>query len=198
MNTSSIEKAEPEIITNWRRFSMGLWQIPEGDIAAAYSADIMPKIRVFNHDGRMYTNGGCAFSRWVHARAYCYPLIHPEDYQGPEEVPYSHEGQTVRFAGSTYRLGPKLDFVASDPTISEWRDLTRKLYAYGGIFASECTYAQFMEQRFDPQSTNGVEARALELAECQNRQMPVSQSEMIALLDGPAITDERQQSTLAL
>ena len=44
---------------HWRRFSSGLWRVPEGDIAAAYCADTFPKIKVFTHEGRLFTNCGC-------------------------------------------------------------------------------------------------------------------------------------------
>jgi len=33
-----------------------------------------------------------------------------------------------------------MNFVASDPTIGEWRRLLRSLFADGGLFASGCTY----------------------------------------------------------
>jgi len=40
----------PDIITaDWKRFSSDLRRIPEGDIAAAYCADLFPKIKVFTH-----------------------------------------------------------------------------------------------------------------------------------------------------
>jgi len=75
--TTSTEPAPPSarIITNWRRFSSGLWRVPEGDIAAAYSANSMPKVSVFVHEGRWFTNGGCAFSKWLHAEVDCYPKL---------------------------------------------------------------------------------------------------------------------------
>jgi len=50
------------IVTNWQRFSTGLWRVPKGDIQAAYCADTFPKIKVFMHDGHLFTNCGGHFS----------------------------------------------------------------------------------------------------------------------------------------
>src|SRR6185437_10112264 len=88
------ENEVARIVTPWRRFSCGLWRLPEGDISDAYSADTMPRVRVFIHESRPYTNGG-GFSKWLHAEVNAYPLIHPDEYQGPDTVPYSCEGKTV-------------------------------------------------------------------------------------------------------
>ena len=46
---------------------MGLQRVPRGDIANAYSGSSFPKVSVFTHEGRLHTNGGCAFSKSVHA-----------------------------------------------------------------------------------------------------------------------------------
>jgi hypothetical protein len=180
MNTEL--KTEPvRIVTSWRRFSSGLWRIPEGDISNAYSADTMPRVKVFSHEGRLYTNGG-EHGRWVLAEANAYPLIHPDEYQGSDNVPYSYEGKTVTHKGKTHRLGTKTVFVASDPTIEEWRHLCRVLYADGGHFASHCTYTEFLGNRFDPKSVNGRAARFKELAECGAQAIPRTQEEMRLLL----------------
>ena len=175
--------AEPiRIVTSWRRFSCGLWRVPEGDISAAYSADTMPRVKVFAHEGRLYANGG-GHSKWLMAEANGYPLIHTDEYQGPDNVPYSYEGKTVTHKGKTYRLGPKTVFVASDPTIDEWRHLCHVLYADGGYFASGCTYTEFIGNRFDPESVNGREARFKELVKCGAKAMPRTQEEMRRLLE---------------
>ena len=172
----------PRIVTHWRRFSNGLWRVPEGDIAAAYCADTFPKIKVFTHEGRLFTNCGCHFSKWFQAQADCYPLIPADEYRGAENVPYSHEGREAAYKGKVFKLGVKVQFVASDPTIKEWRHLMRVLYADGGYFASGCTYTEFIGNRFDPQSENGRAARFKELAECGGRVMPRTQEEMRHLL----------------
>ena len=196
MNTLDQKSEVARIVTHWRRFSMGLWRVPRGDIAEAYSASSFPKASVFTHEGRLYTNGG-GHGKWVLIEADAYPLIHPDEYQGPDSVPYSCEGRTVTHKGKTYRLGGKTVFAASDPSIKEWRHLCRVLYADGGYFASGCTYTEFMGNRFDPDSANGREARFKELAECGACLMPRTQEEMRRLLAGKAI-NQPQQTDFAL
>ena len=83
------------IITGWRRFSMGLWRVPRGDIAAAYSIGTFPKVSVFVHEGRWFTNGGSCYSKLVHSEVNGYPLVPVDGYCGAESVPYSYEGQAV-------------------------------------------------------------------------------------------------------
>src|SRR6266705_2092903 len=198
---TSTEAAPPleRIISHWGRFSMGLWRMPEGDIAAAYSASTMPKVSVFVHEGRWFTNGGCAFSKWLHAEANCYPLIAADEYRDAENVPYSYQGCEVAYRGKVFRLGVKAIFVASDPTVEEWRQSARVLYADGGYFAAHCTYTEFIGNRFDPQSENGRAARFKELAECGARAMPRTQAEMLHLLaQETGLTNQPQQIDFAL
>jgi len=199
MNSTDSNGSSVRIVTHWRRFSTGLWRVPEGDIAAAYSASILPKVSVFVHDGRLYTNGGCAFSKWLHAEADCYPLIAADAYHGAESVPYSYEGCEVVYRGKVFRLGAKAIFVASDPTVDEWRQSARVLYADGGYFAAHCTYTEFIGNRFDPSSENGRTARFKELAECGARAMPRTQAEMLQLLaQETGLTHQPQQIDFAL
>jgi hypothetical protein len=182
-NNKSDEVTTARIVTHWRRFSCGLWRVPQGDISAAYSAECFPKVRVFTHEGRLYSNeGGC--SRFLEAEADCYALIPLDEYSGPSEVPYSYEGREATYRGKVFRLGPKTKFVASDPTVEECRRMIRVCYADGGYFASRCTYSVFLTERFKATSPNSKAALAAELAECQIRQMPQTQDEMRRLLAG--------------
>ena len=197
-STEAVPQVE-RIITNWRRFSMGLWRVPRGDIANAYSASSLPKITAFTHEGRLYTNGGCNFSKWFHAEVNGHPLIPADEYRGAESVPYSYEGREVSYKGKVFRLGAKVFFVASDPTLEEWRQSARVLYAEGGLFAADCTYTEFLGNRFDPQSENGRTARFKELAECGARSMPRTQDEMLRLLaQKTGFTNQPQQIDFAL
>ena len=204
MNMTTLIDSAPaqspiRIITHWRRFSLGLWRVSEGDIAAAHSAATLPKVQVFTHDGRLYTNGGCVFSKWFHAEVNGYPLIHADEYRGAESAPYSYEGREVAYKGKPFRLGAKVLFVASDPTIDEWRQSARVLYAEGGMFATDCTYTEFIGNRFDPQSENGRTARFKELAECGAQPMPRTQEEMLRLLaQETSVTNQPQQTDFAL
>jgi hypothetical protein len=199
MNTTDSKSPSVRIVTNWRRFSTGLWRVPEGDIAAAYSADSFPKVTTFIHEGRLYTNGGCAFSKWLRAEVDGYPLIVADEYRGAENVPYSYEGREVASRGKVFRLGAKVIFVASDPTVEEWRQSARVLYAEGGYFAADCTYTEFIGNRFNPESENGRAARFKELAECGARAMPRTQAEMLRLLaQETGLTNQPHQIDFAL
>src|SRR3954469_23537035 len=64
-----------KVVTGWRRFSSGLWRVPEGDIQSAYCADTFPKVKIFTHDGHPFANYGGHFSGPIAAGADCYPLI---------------------------------------------------------------------------------------------------------------------------
>lgn len=181
------DSAEPlRIVTDWRRFSCGLWRVPRGDISDAYSSDRMPTVRVFNHEGRLFTNCGCAQSRLVHTVVDAHPLIHPDGYCGPESAPYSHEGSKVVHRGKPYRLGPKVHFAASDPGVAEWQRLFRCMFAEGGMFASSCTYPEFLTGRIAPESANGQTAVAQELAACESGELPKAKKAMLDWLDDGA------------
>ncbi|MGH7988802.1 MAG: hypothetical protein ACREDS_01215 [Limisphaerales bacterium] len=185
MNSISLVKinpASPRIVTHWRRFSNGLWRVPEGDIAAAYCADTFLKIKVFTYEGRLFTNCGCNYSNTFETEANGYPLIPADEYRGADSVPYSYEGREAAYRGEVFKLGAKVLFVASDPALAEWRHLMRVLYADGGYFAANCTYREFLTNRFDPRSENGRAARFKELAECGAKLMPRTQEEMRLLL----------------
>lgn len=192
--------SEPaRIITHWRRFSNGLWRVPDGDIAAAYCADTFPKIKVFTHEGRLFTNCGCHYSKYVAAEINSHPLVPPDEYHGAENVPYSYEGRETTYKGRAFKLGTKIFFVASEPTLAEWRHLCRILYADGGYFASGCTYTEFVGNRFDPESDNGRDARFKELVECAARPMPRTQEEMRHFLaEESAPIDQPQQIDFTL
>ncbi len=113
MNSTSSVKITPasqRIVTHWRRFSSGLWRVPEGDIAAAYCADTFPKISVFTHEGRLFTNCGCNYSKYIAAEVNCYPLITPDEYHGAENVPYSYEGREAAYKGEGFQTRSESPF----------------------------------------------------------------------------------------
>ena len=87
------------------------------------------------------------------------------------------------YGGQVFRLGPKVVFKASDPTVEEWRRLLRVHYADGGLFVAGRTYLEFLDQRFAPKSKNEESARQAELADCALRGMPRTQAEMRRLLE---------------
>ena len=163
---------------NWRRLSHGLWRVAEGDLHAAYSAETFPRITAFLHEGRLFTNRGMHFCGTIHAEADCYLLIADDDYRGPESRKYTYEGREAAYRGEVVRLGPKVVFKASHPTVEEWRCLRRVHDADGGMFAAGCSYLEFLAQRFAPKSENEQSARQKELVECALRGMPRTQAEM--------------------
>ena len=200
---SASPSAWPDSVTvNWRRLSHGLWRVPEGDVHAAYSAESFPRIAVFSHEGRLFTNCGVHFCGAVHAEADCYALIPGGEYRGPEQRQYTYEGREAAYRGEVFRLGPKVVFKTSDPTVEEWRRLLRVHYADGGMFAARCTYLEFLGQRFAPNSENEESARQKEFAECALRGMPQTQAEMCRLLENEADYENAamrpKQSDLAL
>lgn len=174
------------IVTDWRRLSSGLWRVPEGDVQAAYCADTFPKVKVFMHEGRLFTNCGGHFSGPISTAADCYPLIPADEYRGPEPRQYTYEGREAAYQGQVFKLGRKVVFEASDPTVDEWRHLLRVLYADGGYFAHGVTYLEFLTERLSPKSENEKAAYAKEIAECASGSMPRTQAEMRRLLDSEA------------
>jgi hypothetical protein len=184
------------IVTDWRRFSSGLWRVPEGDISAAYSAESFPKIKVFTHEGKLFTNGGGHFSGPVSAGADCYLLIPVNEYHGPEPRRYTYEGREACFRGEVFKLGPKVVFVATDATVEEWRQMFRTLYADGGWFARHSTYESFLnEDRRLPLSENASAALRLELT---SDLLAHSKQEMQRLLDDNGASEPREKLQLAL
>jgi hypothetical protein len=190
----------PRIVTNWRRFSLGLWRVPRGDIANAFSASAFPRVITFTHEGRLYTNCGSTSSKWVHTEIRGYPLIPADEYQGCESRPYSYEGRKATYKGEPFRLGAEIVFVSSDPTIEEWRRLLRSLFADGGYFAADCTYPQFLTGRCKPESVNGRAANAKELADYESGALPLIKDEMCEWLDAGAraLRSPIQQLALSL
>ncbi len=152
-----------KVATSWRRFSSGLWRVVEGDISAAYCAETFPKIKVFTHEGRLFTNCGGHFSGPVNAGADCYPLIPAAEYAGPEPRRYTYEGREACYRSEVVRLGPKVVFLASDATVEEWQSLLRAMYAEGGWFARQADYGSFLNENTNLAKTpNGKAALGLE------------------------------------
>ena len=183
-------------MTHWRRFSSGLWRVPEGDISAAYCADSFPKIKVFTHEGKLFTNGGGHFSGPVSAGADCYLLIPANEYRGPEPRRYTYEGREACFRGEVFKLGPKVVFVATDASVEEWRQLFRVMYADGGWFARHSNYGLFLnEDSRLPLSENALSALRLELT---GDLLAQSKQEMQCFLDETGVSEPSEKLQLAL
>jgi hypothetical protein len=150
---------------DWRRFSIGLWREPEGDIRAASDLEALPKARTFKHDGILYVPCGMSFSGSMRAEADCFPIIRPEDYRGPEPRQYSYEGRPVTVKSRPFRLGHKVVFKSREPTVAEWRHHLKILYTEGGVFATKPTYTDFLDSLCCADSLERIEAFAREHSE---------------------------------
>jgi hypothetical protein len=194
---TQIDNPSPDrVMTHWRRFSSGLWRVPEGDISAAYSAESFPKIKVFTHEGKLFTNGGGHFSGPVAAGADCYLLIPANEYRGPEPRRYTYEGREACFRGDVFKLGPKVVFVATDASVEEWRQMFRVMYADGGWFARHSNYGSFLnEDSRLPLRENALSALRLELT---GDLLAHSKQEMQRFLDDTDVSDHSEKLQLAL
>ena len=185
-NLSVPRRHFPErIVTAWRRFSSGLWRVPEGDISKAYCADTIPKLKTFKEDGQLFTNCGATHSN-LRTEADCYPLL-PEGSIPSGNKPYSYEGRSGRFQGKLWTLGPKVTFASAEPTIDEWAGLYRAQYADGGFSAQQATYADFLLSLRNALSENEKEARAMEIA---GDLSTFSNVKMLLFLDAPGLLQE--------
>jgi hypothetical protein len=153
---------------DWRRFNGGLWKAPQGDIHAACRLEALPEARTFQHDGWLYVTCGMDFRGFLKVEANCHPIIRPEDYRGPEPKERGYEGRTVTVKRQSFRLGPKVMFVAREPTVPEWKQHLRILYTDGGVFASKPTYADFLDSLRDLGSAIRIEATAEDRTELGN------------------------------
>lgn len=157
--------------------------MPKGDICAAYSSDTLPRVSVFRQEGRAFTTGAILLLGNIHAEATAYPLLPVGSYAGPDSRPYSYEGRMVLHQGKAFRLGPEVLFIASEPTVEEWRNLMRVLYVEESRKSAQGTYLEFVDRGLSSQSENARAARFKELAECGTGRMPRTQEEMRRMLN---------------
>jgi len=144
------------ILVHFSRLESGVFELQSGDIYRAHCCEAMsgdpkkglPTVPVFRHDNKLWTNGGGCHSPYS-CSATCYQLISPEDYHGPDTVPYSYEGRTVLYQKRPHRLGPKTEFCSIERTISEYRGLLRRMYERGGYFTSGKTYHGLLREELE-------------------------------------------------
>ena len=195
---SASDSPTSRIVTHWRRFLSGLWHLSEGDINAAYSASTFPKIRVFVHEGRRFTNCGASFFSWVKSEVHAYPLIPVSEYQGVDSVPYSYEGREATYKGKNFRLGAQVVFVSSEPTVEEWRRLLRSFFGQGSPLVSGDDFREFLTGRCAPDSENGRAASLLEIADYDSGTLPRTRDAMSEWLDTGTPTKLIQQLDFTL
>jgi hypothetical protein len=101
--------------------------------------------------------------RAFRAEAGCFPLIAPDEYQGPEPRRHSYERSSVRHAGRAFRLGPEHLFVTSEPSAKECRRTLRVIYADGGSCSDQPNYGEFLaEYGSNLNTTNASQAVTIE------------------------------------
>lgn len=69
------------VVTDWRRFSSGLWRLPEGDIQAAYCADTFPKVKTCMHAGRLRVRWAETRHRGRERRNHHHPRVRPTHHE---------------------------------------------------------------------------------------------------------------------
>lgn len=160
------ERRWPERVeVDWRRFDSGLWRGTRGDISAASNLEALPKATPFKHEGALYVPCGMTHRGALQSEANCHPIIRPEDYRGPDKAQFSYEGMVVIVKREKFRLGPKVVFVAREPTVAEWRQHLKTRYGDGWAVADKPTYATFLDSLRGTASANWLEALAAERTE---------------------------------
>jgi hypothetical protein len=184
-----------EIRVEPSRLAMGIWGEPEGDIQAAYSADTIPKIKTFAHEGHLFTNCGGRCEEAMN----CYPLIPEALYQGPGPAKYTYEGMNAVHRGQNVRLGPCVKFVVRERTQAEWAHLLRRKYAHGGMFAAGKSYAEMLGDFLEKYGLREGEKAAIE-NELAGADLPSSQQEMLERLssENVAAVPAKDHSQLTL
>ena len=162
------------------RFHSDNFGYKEGDVCAAYSADVYPKIRTpFKHDGKLFTAGNYCNNRNNGYYADCYELTEVEKGTADgSKIPYSYENKIVQWKGKTFRLGPKIEFRSRPETEAEIKLRCRRQYAHGGWFASQagCYSALMLDWGTDSRSTPFQ--KLVYLTEAANPTLPQTQSAM--------------------
>lgn len=173
------------------RLQSGLWGYTEGDIYASYSGDtygMAQKIRgAFKHSAVPHVAMSTA-SNYRQMEAKAYPLVHASyaddimaEYRASGLSDY-YTGKAVRYQRNDCIFGLPKIFQQRRYTADELIDLTRRMYAYGGMFASEAgTYDAFVLGQIK-KMTLGSYRKAL-LAEAEQSGLPQTQVAMRQLIE---------------
>lgn len=138
---------EWEIVTvSPQRLQSGLWGYDEGDIAASYSADVYGEKkqvrRPFAHERTPHVAMSVS-SRMTGGEAKAYPIVH-ESYADEIMQQFrasglndGYTGKAVKRFGNDCIFGLPVIFRQRPLKKPEIIDLSRRMYAYGGLFAAE-------------------------------------------------------------
>lgn len=181
----------PVIIVEPARLRGGLWGYDEGDISRSYSADcfsLKDAIRQpFAHRSGLYVAMSVGSDTLRHPEARAYPILH-ESYAGTVADELAASGlrdgyitRPLRYKRQNCILGMPVIFRQRFYSAAEFIDLIRRMYAYGGLFASQAgSYENFLSERIG--KTGDVSHRRALLADLA-ADMPQSQAAMRACIE---------------
>ena len=201
--------SDQQLLQEWKtvtvepsRFSRGLWGYEEGDIAASYSADVYgekQRLRsTFSHAHTPYVAMSVTGS-FVSVQAKAYPVVHSSyadeimaDYQrvGLKD---GYTGRAVRRYGNDCIFGLPVIFRQRALKKNEIIDLSRRMYAYGGYFASQAKNYDnlirgWIEKYEDPRLLRVL------ISELKEKGLPQSQEDMRAFIQSQSVPDIAQMS----
>lgn len=187
------------------RLQSGLWGYTQGDISRSYSADcfsLKATLRTpFTHGSTQYAAMSVTGDTLHTAEARCYPLYH-ESYAETVAHEFAASGLRdfytslpAKSKGRGCVLGLPVIFRQRPYTREEVIDLTRRMFAFGGLFATTAgTYQNFLHQRIDNADDPQIK-RAL-LFELGTDGLPQTQAAMRGLFAGSTAPIQAEQLTL--
>lgn len=168
------------------RFHCGLWGYAEGDISASYSAQAFGEKRQvrkpFEHAGRIYIamcvgdglHGGKARAYPIFDASYADDILAEADEVDRKD---GYTGQVFKFRRNDCVLGLQTDFQQRPYREDEIIDLARRMYAYGGYFASQAESYHHLIAKWVDQYDSSEHRRAF-LSELADGTLPETQTDM--------------------
>lgn len=184
------------------RLFSGLWGYEEGDIAASYSADVCGEKQRLRptfthaHTPHVAMNVGGSFMK---AEAKAYPIVHSSyadeimnDYK-KVGLTDGYTGKAVRRFGNECIFGLPVIFRQRALKKAEIIDLTRRMYAYGGLFAAEAGSYDALVRNWCSKYEDPRLLKAL-IGELENADLPQSQQDMRAFIQSQYAPETAQLS----
>lgn len=204
--------SQPNTQNEWKtvtvepeRLRSGLWGYEEGDIAASYSADIYAEKqrlrRSFNYCHTPHVAMNVQSSGLCHGEAKAYPIVHSsyaddimKDYRA-SGLKDGYTGKAVRYHGNNCIFGLPVIFRQRTFRENEIRDLARRMFAYGGLFAAEAgTYSNLIlswQQKYESPRLRKIFATELERSD-----LPQIQADMRIYIEGQSVPEAEQLNLL--
>jgi len=180
---------EPERLRN------GLWGYPEGDIYQAYSADTYGEkkeiLKAFQYQNSFYSVMSVQTGLTTGV-AKAYPIIHAsyldtvmQELEASDgHSPYT--GKAVRYHKNDCIFGVGVEFQQRAYHDEEVIDLMRRMYAYGGLFATEAgSYKNLMQNWLE--KNDAPQIQRILTQEFNDDTLPQSQAEMQTLVEQQTI-----------